>query len=92
MTTEQKVIRAKLWLLALAKQLGNVSQACQVRGVSRDTFYRDKDLDETGGAEALKEITRRKPNLRNRIAPAIAQRVVAVGIEQPAWGLVAVGE
>jgi transposase InsO family protein len=86
MTTEQKVIRAKLGLLALAKQLGNVSQACQVRGVSRDTFYRDKDLDETGGAEALKEITRRKPNLRNRIAPAIAQRVVAVGIEQPAWG------
>jgi transposase InsO family protein len=86
MTTEQKVIRAKLGLLELAKQLGNVSQACQVMGVSRDTFYRYKDLYETGGAEALKELTRRKPNLRNRIAPEIEQRVVAVGIEQPAWG------
>jgi len=30
MTTEQKVIRAKVGLLELAKQLGNVSQACRV--------------------------------------------------------------
>lgn len=86
MTTEQKVIRAKLGLLELAKQLGNVSQACQVRGVSRDTFYRYQELYEMGGAEALKEISRRKPNLRNRIAPEIEQRVVALAIEQPAWG------
>ena len=28
MTTEQKIIRAKVGLLELAKQLGNVSQAC----------------------------------------------------------------
>jgi hypothetical protein len=38
MTTEQKVIRANLGLLELAKQLGNVSQACQVMGYSRDSF------------------------------------------------------
>ena len=29
MTTERKVIRAKVGLLELAKQLGNVSQACR---------------------------------------------------------------
>jgi hypothetical protein len=29
MTTEQKIIRAKVGLLELAKQLGNVSQACK---------------------------------------------------------------
>jgi hypothetical protein len=28
MTTEQKIIRAKVGLLERAKQLGNVSQAC----------------------------------------------------------------
>ena len=32
MTTERKVIRAKVGLLELAKQLGNVSQACKIRG------------------------------------------------------------
>src|SRR6516225_4104808 len=40
MTTEQKIIRAKVGLLELAKQIGNVSQACKMMGYSRDSFYR----------------------------------------------------
>ena len=35
MTSEQKIIRAKVGLLELAKQLGNVSQACKMMGYSR---------------------------------------------------------
>jgi len=38
MTTEQKIIRAKVGLLELAKQLGNVSQACKMMGYSRDSL------------------------------------------------------
>jgi hypothetical protein len=38
MTQEQKVIRAKVGVLELAKQLGNVPQACRVMGYSRDSF------------------------------------------------------
>jgi hypothetical protein len=39
MTTEQKIIKTKVGVLELAKQLGNVSKACQVMGYSRDSFY-----------------------------------------------------
>lgn len=43
MTRDQKIIRTKIGLLELAKQLGNVSQACKMMGNSRDSFYRFTD-------------------------------------------------
>jgi len=88
MTTQDKLIKGKLNLLELGAYLGNVSEACRTLGYSRDTFYRLKKRYEADGIEGLREISRRKPNPRNRVSEEIEKAVVDVAVGYPAFGQV----
>ena len=53
--TNNSIIKHKAGLLSLAEELGNVSKACKVMGVSRDTFYRYQELAEEGGINLIRQ-------------------------------------
>lgn len=84
--TSNPIIKHKAGLLNLAQELGNVSRACKVMGVSRDTFYRYHELVEEGGIDALINKSRRSPNVRNRVDEQTEVAVVASALEFPAYG------
>jgi transposase InsO family protein len=86
MTTAEKLIKNKLGLLELANYLKNVSEACRMMGYSRDTFYRVKKAYEEGGIEALREKSKRKANIRNRVSEDVEEAILEMALEEPAYG------
>jgi transposase InsO family protein len=87
---DQSIIKHKMGLLNLAEELRNVSQACRLMGVSRDTFYRVKEAKQSGGLEALLHKDRRRANLKNRVEESVEQAIVAFALDNPAAGQVRV--
>ena len=86
--TNERILKHKVGLLNLAEELGNVSKACQVMGLSRDTFYRYKQAVEDGGVESLLYKDRRKPNPKNRVDEQTEAAVVEYATDFPAHGQV----
>jgi transposase len=86
-TSENKRAAAsKVQLLELAERVGSVSRACEMMDFSRDSYYRFKKLYAGGGEAALVPASRRRPILKNRVAPEIEAAVLALTTEHPRWG------
>lgn len=86
MTMQERVIKNKVGLLNLGKELGNISRACKIFGYSRDSFYRFKEIYDRRGELALQELIRRKPCPKNRVAAEVEESICCMVLEKPAWG------
>ena len=84
--THNPIIKHEARLLNLASELHNVSKACKIMGVSRDTFYRYQELVETDGLDGLINRNRGVPNLRNGVGNSTEQAVISYAVDFHAHG------
>lgn len=79
-------IQKKLEVLELAEQLGNVSEASRISGVSRDTIYRHRRLIKEGGIQALKRQVNEDNVHGNQTDDEIANTVIEFSLDNPHLG------
>lgn len=87
MTTEEKVVRRKVSLLNLSKELNNVSKACKIMGYSRQQFYEIRRNYQTHGIEGLIDnIPGAKDPHPNRVSEEVEKAILDHAIEHPTHG------
>ena len=70
LNSNNSIIKHKVGLLNLAEELNNVSRACKIMGVSRDTFYRYRDLMEDGDIDSLIAKSRKVESYQTKVPNA----------------------
>ncbi|MGK0249614.1 MAG: hypothetical protein ACI910_002370, partial [Oleispira sp.] len=86
MSAKNNEIRSKLALLQLAEELGSISKACDIMGYSRDSYYRFKKQYATAGERGLKNLSRKKPAIKNRVPAATEDQVIEIALDYPNYG------
>jgi len=88
MSTREKLIQARVSMLALADQLQNISRACKTAGISRSHFYEIKAAFEQYGREGLAPQPRRRPRMPNQTPPELEAQILRMTQEYPTTGYV----
>ena len=83
MSTREKLIKARLGMLALAEELQNISLACKRAGISRSHYYEIKDAFERYGAAGLAPAERRKPRMPNETPAEVVARILDMTEQYP---------
>jgi transposase InsO family protein len=86
MTAEEKLAHQRLSVLQLAEALGNVSEACRRRELSRSQFYEYKRRFQIHGLEGLKDLPPVHHSHPWTTPPETVERILASSLEHPTWG------
>jgi len=86
LTLDDVIHRHRVRLFALARELGNVRQACRVMGVHPSTYYRWRREVLAWGLEALRPRERRRPRMPNQLPAHVEHRILAFSLAFPGLG------
>jgi transposase InsO family protein len=92
MSTREKLIAARISMLALADELQNISRACKVAGISRTHFYEIKEAFERYGRDGLAPQPRRRPRMPNQTPPELEAQILAMTREYPTTSYVKIAD
>jgi transposase InsO family protein len=85
-TPTEIIYHRRVRALELAAELGNVTEACRLLGVSRTSFYEWRRLAEQYGLEALMPKERRRPAEPNETPTHIVADLLTVAVVEPTLG------
>jgi transposase InsO family protein len=88
MKADEKIAHHRLSVLELAESLGNVSEACRQRGMTRTQFYEYKRRFQTHGLEGLKDLPPIHHSHPFTTPPEVVERILAMSLAHPGWGCV----
>ena len=81
-----KVAQQRLSVLELARELGNVAEACRQRGMDRTSFYEWKRRFQTQGFDGLKDLPPIHKSHPQTTAPETVEKIKALALKHPAYG------
>ncbi len=81
-----KIAEQRLSVLELARELGNVAEACRRRGMDRTSFYEWKRRFQTHGFEGLKDLPPIHKSHPQTTPPETVEKIKALALEHPSWG------
>jgi len=83
---DTKLARSRLSVLELAKELGNVAEACRQRGLDRTSFYEWKRRFQTQGFEGLKDLPPIHKSHPQTTPAETVERIKELALAHPAYG------
>ena len=90
MTRDMYVIKRKLNVLDLGRELGNISDACRKLGISRQHYYDIRKAVSEEGVQGLVEKSRKVARVRNRVETDVEEAILQYSLEYPTHGQVRV--
>lgn len=81
-----KVTQQRLSVLELARELGNVAEACRQRGMDRTSLYEGKRRFQTQGFEGPKDLPPIHKSHSQTTPPEVAEKIKDLALAHPAYG------